>query len=69
MPLTAGELDALLGGLVHALANAQTPLATNLASLRRDVAGLVALVEAWTEAAQRPSGLTPADLAALLHQL
>ena len=68
MPLTAGELDALLGGLVHALANAQTPLATNLASLRRDIAGLVALVEAWTEAAQRPSGLTPADLAALQAQ-
>jgi hypothetical protein len=68
MSLTGPELDALLGGLVHALANAQTPLATNLSSLRRDVAGLVALVEAWTAAAQRPGGLTAADLAALQAQ-
>jgi len=66
--LTERELDALLGGLVHALANAQTPLATHLVSLRRDIAGLVALVEAWKSAAQQPGGLSAADLAALQAQ-
>lgn len=68
MSLTGPELDALLGGLVHALANAQTPLATNLSSLRRDVAGVVALLEAWTVAVQRPGGPTASDLAALQAQ-
>ncbi|MFZ4736338.1 MAG: sensor histidine kinase [Bradymonadia bacterium] len=65
MSLSADELDELLGGLVHALANATTPLGTNLLSLRRDLADLVDLLDGWERVATDPGGPNPVHVAEL----
>jgi signal transduction histidine kinase len=65
MSLSNDELDELLGGLVHALANATTPLGTSLASLRRDVADVVGLLDAWERIATQPGGPDPAEVSQL----